>query len=365
MIITEEKVNTGYQKEFDVLKAFAIFFMIAIHIYEELSEANLDILCNNAFDTAIQFLGGPMAAPVFMFALGIGLSYSRHRTPKDFINRGVKLLIFSYLYNIVRFTIPCTIEAACTTGIDAAIEDLIYETFHIDILTFAAWAFILTGLLKKKNIPVIGMVAIAIAMQVIGIVVSSCVSFNSLFSIYFFGGFVPTGEPSYFPLFLWYIYPMLGLLFAKYLRHITDTDKLYAGMLAVSVTCLASICATLNFIGYDVRNLFTLMEDIYYCQTLVHVLFNICCIFSALAIVHFVMKVVHWPKLEEVIKYLSSNLNNIYIVQWIIIGWTCSLVIPDRTLPLAYIVPMAILIMAVSCGVVLIYQKATKRKNFL
>lgn len=64
--------------EVDVVKAFAILWMVFMHVYEQLS--GIDYLREmpvDAFRNTIEFLGGPLTAPVFMFSMGIGMVYTK------------------------------------------------------------------------------------------------------------------------------------------------------------------------------------------------------------------------------------------------------------------------------------------------
>ena len=86
-------MNKGRQFEVDCIKFFAIFFMICIHIYEQLGRYDYKhLLPTGFFRNAIEFLGGPMAAPVFMFAMGMGMVYTRHNSSEEFIKRGCHIL---------------------------------------------------------------------------------------------------------------------------------------------------------------------------------------------------------------------------------------------------------------------------------
>ncbi len=96
-IISKKSINTERQTEIDWLKIFAIFFMVIIHVYEELSIINHDIMPDSAFRIIIEFLGGPLAAPVFMFSMGIGMVYTKNASAEAFAKRGIKLLVLGYL----------------------------------------------------------------------------------------------------------------------------------------------------------------------------------------------------------------------------------------------------------------------------
>lgn len=78
----KDRVNTGRQPELDVAKVAAILYMVVIHVYEEMSVVNYWVRPDSLFRTVLEFLGGPLAAPVFMFAMGVGMVYTRHRSSR-------------------------------------------------------------------------------------------------------------------------------------------------------------------------------------------------------------------------------------------------------------------------------------------
>ena len=92
-----ERINTGRQGELDVAKALAIPYMVIVHVYEEMSVVDYGARPDSLLRGVIEFLGGPLAAPVFMFAMGVGMVYTRHRNPRAFALRGLRLLLAGYL----------------------------------------------------------------------------------------------------------------------------------------------------------------------------------------------------------------------------------------------------------------------------
>lgn len=52
------------------------------------------------FDSVIS---GPFSAPMYMFAMGIGMVYTRRRTPRDYVRKGIRLGITGFLLNVCRF----------------------------------------------------------------------------------------------------------------------------------------------------------------------------------------------------------------------------------------------------------------------
>ena len=95
-LFSDQRINTGRQAELDLAKCLAIFCMIFLHCYFATSYFTNDISLFLVRGIA-QLIGGPFAAPVFMFAMGVGMVYSRNQEPRYLIVRGIKLLQLGFL----------------------------------------------------------------------------------------------------------------------------------------------------------------------------------------------------------------------------------------------------------------------------
>ena len=291
--------------------------MVLIHVWEEISYFD----CFGAAPTGfwhnlLQFGAGPLAAPLFMFAMGVGICYSSHRTPKDFAKRGVQLFVMGYLLNFFRNGIYFAIYY-WTRG-EWDIPELIYQSFCGDIFHFAGLTFLLVALFKKYKMSVLTMGGVAIVMQIVGRLLSQYVPVDEGLT-YIVGHFYYVGN-CYFPLLQWFIFPVAGIIFAKYLRYITDKDKFYRSVLGISALLLLGFCSALYFAEYDIRNFYILKDDIYYQQEFFHSAFTILVILIELALLYFVTQKIHSSAINRTLEYISSNLNHIYIIQWMLVG---------------------------------------------
>ena len=160
---TLERSNGGRLFEVDSVKFFAIIFMVCIHVYEQFG--NWDFygdMPGTWYRNTLEFLGGPLAAPVFMFCMGIGMIYTRHSAPAEFVKRGIKLLLTGYALNFVRQTLPMLIGMLIGVKTDYS---LIGGLLNVDILPFAGMVFITVGILKKFSVSVPGICVIAVLIQ--------------------------------------------------------------------------------------------------------------------------------------------------------------------------------------------------------
>lgn len=317
LFLSEEKTNLGRQREFDYAKVIAIVFMVLIHVWDELSYFDCFETAPTGFwHNLLQFGAGPLAAPLFMFAMGVGICYSSHRSPKDFAKRGVQLFFTGYLLNFFRNGIYFAIYY-CTHG-EWDISELVYRSFNGDILHFAGLTFLLVALFKKCKMPVLTMGGVAVAMQIVGCLLSQYVPVSEGLS-YVVGHFYYAGN-CYFPLLQWFIFPVAGIIFAKYLRHVTDKDKFYRSVMGISAVSLIGFCSALCFAGYNIQNFYILKDDIYYQQEFFHSVFALLVILIELALLYFVTKKNNIKAINNTVNYISAKLNTIYIIQWILVG---------------------------------------------
>lgn len=91
------QVNAKRQIEFDYAKTLAIFFMVIIHVVEEMSHVEFEALPAGFWENCIQFGAGPLAAPVFVFSMGMGIVFSQSQEPEQIFKRGIKLLIAVFI----------------------------------------------------------------------------------------------------------------------------------------------------------------------------------------------------------------------------------------------------------------------------
>ena len=308
--------NTKRQAEFDYVKTLAIFFMVIIHVLEEISAYGAyEVIPTGFWENLIEFGAGPLAAPAFMCAMGVGIIYSRHSEPSELFRRGVRILILAVVLNLARGFLPTFTVSAIRGTID--LDRLFYLTFNVDILHFAGLSFMLTALLKKLHVPPLAFVPVAIIMQIIGNLLPPLTE-DCPVLFYVLGSFFHTSPLSAFPLLICYIHVAVGIAFGDILIRQNDLDRFYRIVLWGSLSLLAGLLFTLVSLGYDLKNLYVLYDELYYQQTFLHFVFNTLVIMPELALFHFMLD--RTRPAEGFVRFCSKNLNSIYLIQWVIIG---------------------------------------------
>ena len=310
------RANTKHQPEFDYVKTLAIFFMVIIHVLEEISVYGAyERIPAGFWENLAEFGAGPLAAPAFMFAMGVGIIYSRRNEPADLFRRGIQISILAIVLNLVRGVIPTLTVSAIRGNIDP--DRIFYLMFNVDILHFAGLGLMLTALLKKLRVPPLAFVPIAILMQIIGNLLPP-LSEDGPVVFYILGSWFQTSPLSAFPLLICYIHIAAGIAFGDLLIRPKDPDRFYRVVLFGSLGLLAGLLFTLVSSGYDLKNLYMLCDERYYQQTFLHFVFNTLVILLELSLFHFLLN--RFRPAEGFVRFVGKNVNSIFLIQWVIIG---------------------------------------------
>ena len=314
-LLSNEPVNKGRQAELDLAKCLAIFFMIFLHC----------LMVTSGFDNKIslymqravgQLLGGPFAAPVFMFSMGVGIVYSRNQEPVYLIRRGIKLMLLGVVVNVGEFILPHFLAGKLLGKWDIFPIAGGLLLFCIDILAFAGMAMILIGVLKKLNLAGAQMVIVALVLSVIG----SFARFHdfgsnvpNLIAGYFIGS---AGGFSAFPLFNWFIFPASGILFGEFYMRCNNKKKLLR-LWPLGLALALTYFLTSWFIGGG----FLSETHHYYFMTTIDAVFCIINIYGVIGFCYLLSALLPASAIKFFSK-MSGNLNELYIIQWYLIPLT-------------------------------------------
>ena len=316
------QIDNERRNEFDYAKTLAIFFMVIIHVVEEMSNVEFEALPSGFWENFIQFGAGPLAAPVFIFSMGLGIVYSRSQEPIQLFKRGVKLLIVALALNICRDVIPRLI-VCLISGSAPDWEVFRYQLFNIDILHFAGLAFMLTALFKKLKVPVLVLVPIGIIMQIIGNELALLFAPTGLAEILLSYIFDTGGDLACFPILPWYLSLTVGILAGSIIQRFADRlNRIYSIGFWGGVSLLLGFLFACHYYDVDIRLFHALYEDAFYRQTFFHFLYNTLIIVIELSMIYLIIR--KWKKDLPFVSFCGKNLTTIYVVQWMIIGWMTS-----------------------------------------
>lgn len=355
-LFSNERVNSGRQVELDLAKCLAIFYMILLHCLMVTSGFSNDISLFMQRGIG-QLLGGPFAAPVFMFSMGVGMVYSRNQEPVYLIKRGIKLMLLGLVVNIGEFFLPHFLAGKLLGEWDIFPIAGGLLLFCVDILAFAGMAMILIGVLKKLNLSARQMVIIALILSVIGWL-TRFHDFGSnvlnLIAGYFIGS---AGGFTAFPLFPWFIFPAAGLLFGEYYIRCNNKKKLLRFWPLGLVISVAYFVAS-----WFMPEGFLSETHHYYFMTTIDAMFCLICIYGVIGSCYYLSLVLP----DSAIKFISKtsgNLNAIYVIQWYLIPVTYILICffnRDIVFGDLSLIVIALLEIAASTALAAVYKKVQK-----
>lgn len=255
------------------------------------------------------------SAPIFMFAMGIGMVYTRHDSPKEFAVRRIKLLLLGLVINTMYFL------SNFSAGVP--LEYSLLSFLANDILQFAGITFIVVAIFKKLKLSYIQILLIAILMSLI-VSYHPDITLQNMYLNQILGNFIETvGQNivSCFPFLNWFIIPAAGMLFGNDLKRCNDKDELYKLILRyTSIT--AVILLILGFItreGIFAITGGTVPEKLSYLHlSMQDIVLLIVIILLAGSLFYFISKKAS-PKINNFIKRTSKNVTAIYIIQWALI----------------------------------------------
>jgi len=318
-ILQKEKVNTGRQWELDIARALPVLCLPVIHcIIECCTDEMLESGIPYLFDTVI---GGPFSAPMYLFAMGVSMDYTRRRSPGKFAMRGIDLVLISYVLNICRFLIPYLVGYSISGDREQFIVPLAYRVLGNDVLLFAGLAYLVIALFMKLKLSPKKMMLIAVTASAAGALTTGVDTGVPILNI-LLGSFIGTEDNSGllisdFPLLIWLIVPVSGLCFGRLLTHVKKEDKgkLY---LTVSVPALAA-AAIYMCIGIDhTWGMFGEGQNCYYHMMPWDMLECILLDIGMLGVWYFVSEIIR-PHTMAFFTDVSSKITSFYCIHWVFV----------------------------------------------
>ena len=310
----KDEINTGRQKNIDYAKALAIVFMILIHVLLYPVSSIINRPVGFVFR---RILGGYLAAPVFMFSMGVGMAYSKNQSPDKNIKRGITLLILAYILNLVRSL--CEMTTVIISRPSDMIDQLIFNWLGGDILSFAGLAFIFMGLLKKLKCSDLWILIISFILNITMSLLPEIITDNMLISVSA-GLLVPIPSEgdwgACFPLFTWFIFVASGYCFGIRLKRIKNLNLFYI-ILGLSGALIALVIIVIKS-KLKQLGLLTSYKETEYFNHIVVALLSMGIVFSEYALLFFITK--KSPEfLDNFVYKMSNSVNEIYMISWVII----------------------------------------------
>lgn len=310
LILQLKKSNTKRSPVADLLKGLAVIFMIQVHIMEQFAAPEI---YESVIGKISLFLGGPPCAPVFMAVMGYYLA-SSEKPFLYFLKRGLLLFSGGILLNIARSANLLHFIIKGKSSVDP-----FFYIFGVDIFLLAGISIILIGILRiifKRNC--IFYPALAFIMAAVGNFLpefGTDIKWTAVINAFFWGDF----RWSYFPLFPWIAYILLG--FALHL--FSDKYKLLSKYTSDHslVFCIPFLAAAAITISYGVETAHDLKGvNGYYHHGILYFLWVVMFGAGYVMAVHYAEENTGKAPLMIYLKWVGKNVTAFYVIQWIIIG---------------------------------------------
>lgn len=318
-MFADVKINTTRQPELDIAKALPTLCLPFVHVIIECTpEEGLLHGIPFLFDSII---GAPFSAPMFMFAMGIGIAYVSVRVYHSPAQRFLKLMTLGYALNIFRFLIPFLIGFALTKDTEQYIDPLWYDVLGNDILQFAPLALLTIDIFFRLKMSKKTMFTTALAMSLAGWMLNGTDFGNPALNI-FMGYFIGTEQAnglliSDWPLLNWLIIPVSGYIFGEYLLRVKDKKQFYLRLLPVLLVPLIYFPLAIHY-G---TGMFLPGENAYYHAVTYELLVYICLSAGMLSVYYFLLRYIPaW--LMRFFEMISRNITAFYCIHWVLISFS-------------------------------------------
>ena len=330
-------------------------FMVLVHSYEIFTSSPIPPNIPGFF---IIFLGTMPAAPVFMFAMGVGLVYSRKNTPKMLFSRGVILFILGFVLDFFRDFLPQLWLYRVTGDIDQLILG-IHWLFGIDVLAFAGFTLMFFAAAMKFNFKNKHYILAAIIFAAANLLLSNINPENYVIKI-ICGMFWGTNEYTWFPFLTWIAYPIFGYLFGLFLIRCNDKKEFYKTVLFTFLPVYLLFLIYSFVRGIDFSDLGAFFQGAFFHHDFISNIMLIPFVFCWAGLFYFLSPYIP-GFVNNTLSRLSKNITSFYCVHWLILGWIQSFFYKIMPLSLSWILLISLAVIITSDFISVHYLKIKSR----
>lgn len=299
---------------FDLVRGFTVLLMPSIHVVMLYSKPEVQY---SLLGDVLGFIAEGPGAQLFMLLMGISFTCSKRITKRYVLKRSFQLLIAAYLLNLFKFIIPLGLgllpqNLLKELQLESEIQAAVFFFLMGDILHFAAIAYLLLFLITKLKYYPYWSFLLAIALIFVSPYLwdkHTGIAFID-YPISLFNGHPPG---TFFPVFPWLVYPLLGLTLGSILKkHDQNYVLKQTGVIGFAII-IVSFCFPATIASKDWLPFYRTAPA----DTIFHVGF----VLLWLAIFHWLSKKLRSNQLFSLLTFCSKHITAIYIIQWILICW--------------------------------------------
>jgi len=298
---------------FDLARGLAVLFMIGVHV---LFHWGAPDTWTTPIGQAIGFLGGPTAAPVFMFLMGASLAFSSRSSFGSLVVRGLWLVWLGYLLNVLRGVIPAYL--GLSTGVVTAEEIAPFtlpwllttvDVHHMAGLSLVAIAFLWLVVKPGWTWLVLAAAIVLAAPLVRGFTFGTPILDGPLTPV------LSDAPNVYYAVLPWIAYPLAGGVFGSIMARATDRTRVFRlGALLGLGLCAAAVAL---FIASPP----TFDIDTYWDEPPAFFIGILGLVLLWLAACDFVVRHVPANRAFTFLYGWSGAVIAIYFTHWLVVGW--------------------------------------------
>jgi uncharacterized membrane protein len=311
---------------FDLARGLAVLFMIGVHVLWHWGAPDT---WTSPIGQVISLLGGPTAAPVFMFLMGASLAFSTRTSFRSLAVRGLWLLWLGYLLNFLRGVVPAYLglSAGIVTPEQIAPFTLPWLATTVDVHHMAGLSLIALAALRLAARPGWRWLVLGAGVVLAGPFLRGLEFGTPLLD----GPLTPVlgGAPNvYYAVVPWIAFPLVGAVFGSLVARAPDRTRIFRWGAVVGVgLCAAGIAL---FVAdppvFDVNTYWRMPPSYFVAITGLVLVWLFACDLAARRI-----------PANRAFAFLygwSGRVIAIYFTHWVVVGWGVG-VFGFRSQPLA------------------------------
>jgi surface polysaccharide O-acyltransferase-like enzyme len=298
-------------KSLDLARGFTVLLIAPIHSMLLYSKPEVYA---SLIGQLFAFIAEGPGAPLFMMLMGISFALKENHRFSDVLKKATLLLLAGYGLNLVKFVIPYTggwMPIGLQHDLQVGDRRGAWTLLGLgDILQFAGPALlILYGITRFRSYACIA-VTLAITITWMAPLVWDAHSRSPLLN-YFLQ--LTTCQPprTFFPVFPWLAYPLLGLAIGHVLKRDGPSCFGYVGRWGIALIIIGGI---FHFVYPNIP------ETTFYRTYPTDTAYHIGIVFIALYLWDLLYRYVKPNPFFRVLTYSSKHITLIYVIQWVLIS---------------------------------------------
>jgi uncharacterized membrane protein len=305
-------------RAFDLAAGLSVFFMILIHVMWHWGRAET---WTTPIGQAINYAGGPTAAPVFIFLMGASLGAARQAGTGTLVSRGLWLLFLGYVLNFVRGVIPASLGT--TFGIVTWDQISPFTPWWlatmVDLHHVVGLSLIAIALLRTRSQPSMSWLILAAVL----VLVAPWLRGAQLGTPILDAPLTPFISPApnvFYAVVPWLAYPLAGAVFGAAIARAHDRGRLFrrAALVGLGLLVAGGVLILATRPAFDV---FT-----YWHQPPAFFVAILGIILLWLALCDVVTRLPAIDRRLNVVYGWSDRVIGMYFTHWVLVGWGVGLV---------------------------------------